>query len=135
MIRKAIEDLGYSNEESKKIWATIKLLVKLHNWEDGLSDMSANNLVNSWFADPNIQEYLGINSYDGVLWYQGEAFVEMESCLKVLAHINQQQSLPGKLEPQTSAASEKFLEELHLAAEKSQYRVEQLLSAFPAEDE
>jgi glycosidase len=135
MIRKSIEDLGFSNEESSQIWSNTKLLIKLQNWEDELNDTSASILVNSWFTDPFIQEYLGINSYDGVLWYQGEAFAELEDCLFIVSCIHQQQSLPGKQEDQIPTSAEMFLKKLHQAAEKSHYRVEQLLGEFPLEDE
>jgi hypothetical protein len=100
-----------------------------------LIDTTENALVNSWFADPFIQEYLGINSYDGVLWYQGEALAELEDFLLILSCIHQQQSLPGQQELQISTSAEMFLRKLHQAAEKSHYRVEQLLGEFPLEDE
>jgi hypothetical protein len=135
MVRKSIEDLGYSNDESRQLWSNTKLIIKLQNWENQLIDTSANALVNSWFADPFIQEYLGINSYDGVLWYQGEAFAELEDCLLILSFIHQQQSFAGQQELQISTSAEVFLRRLHQAAEKSQYRVEQLLGEFPLEDE
>jgi hypothetical protein len=135
MIQKSIEDLGYSNDESRQLWNSTKLLIKLQNWENQLSDTSANVLLNSWLADPFIQNYLGINSYDGILWFHGEAFSELEDSLFILSCIHQQQSLPGKQENQISTSAEMFLKKLHLAAEKSHYRVEQLLGEFPLEDE
>jgi hypothetical protein len=53
---------------------TIRLITAQQEWFEPQVGLSASQILENWLNDTEIQGYLGINRYKGVLWFNQEAF-------------------------------------------------------------
>ena len=111
-------------------------MVAQQNWADGIPNKkkTAGSLLKSWLSDPEIQDYLRINRYEGILWFNKEALDNLLRGLLAIALITT--STDEKLsEPQISKRnleSYKIIKKIHTAAQKSGYQVDKLIAGVEA---
>jgi hypothetical protein len=89
-------------------------------------------IANTWFKNPIIQDYLGVNSFEGLSWFNKESF---ETCLELtlLAYVlnNLPMRLKNKQEIHELKKSSLMIKDSFLAKlSKSNYQVEKFLSYF-----
>ena len=110
--------------------AVIKLLTSHRHWFDLRDGKRTAPILESWLKDSDIQQFLGVNRYDGVLWFNKEAFDRMLRWMFLLAAVEM------TAEPLTKAEFGKrivtvyeILEKLRQAEQESGYQVDKLLAA------
>ncbi len=125
-------EMGVDEAESWHIVNRVKLMISEQNWMKPTSRRSAHQLVLSWLEDPEIRVFLGVNRYQGILWFNQQAFDTFLSWLYVIAII-QSGSRPGNtpssfIEGVLSLYD--VISEIKQSEEKSGFQVDQLIQAL-----
>ncbi len=109
----------------------LKILVAKQNWFERFSakKKKAASLLELWLNDPDIQEYLRINRYEGVLWFNKEAFDRLTRGLLAVAVIGLQTSSDLSAEQVQTRTLDcyKVIRRIRKASKKSGYQVERLM--------
>ncbi len=127
----ALREFGLDDAAVSRGVRLIGLLTTNLRWftPDGPAGLKAYHTLEVILKDGDGQQFLGINRYDDVLWFKGEALDELLWWLFLIAVI--QTSADPKL-PATAAAAAiaepyKITRELLRAGRKAEYQVENLL--------
>lgn len=131
IISQTLQELGLDEAAAWKGVMVAKLLAACEDWcaQDGQLEERAFSVLNSWLADGQVQGFLGINRYQGVLWFNREAFNEL------LWWLFTAQAVMRSTEEGDRAAGLALMDcyslaaALQSAAERSEYQVEKLLEA------
>jgi hypothetical protein len=86
ILANSLQDLDIDAEIAWNIVTCIKALVRHQNWylDNTPKRGRAFRILESWIKDEDIHQYLNINSYAGILWFNKEA---MESILRWMLSI------------------------------------------------
>lgn len=132
----AFQGLGQDAGAADRAVSLVRLLVAHQGWYDGglAASQRPIHALQGWFTDQEVQGYLGVNRYQGVLWFNQEAFDEWLGWMDTLAIISL--LAEGGYEPQrlaergeAAAARHAVIQALRKAAKKSRYQVEYLFAA------
>ena len=74
IIAKTIQELGQDENRAWQSVNTIKLLTTHQLWYEGIGTLSVYQILETWLVDTEIQQFIGINRYKGVLWFNKEGF-------------------------------------------------------------
>jgi hypothetical protein len=110
-----------------------KLLISCENWCEtgGPAEEQAYTVLSAWLADAEVQSFLAVNRYQGILWFNRESFKELlwwlyaAAAIKISARPDQ----PAETVGQELAACYELIHRLDTAGEGSEYQVEKLLEA------
>jgi len=71
--------IGYDNSSASINLVLVKILTSNSDWFSSFENRtkSIREILNGLFADPSVQDYLQINRYKGVLWFNKESFDEL----------------------------------------------------------
>ncbi len=126
VIERQLQQLGLESTEAGRVVDTIRLLLAVEGWwatgDDEIVDL-APVMAELVSFDPG-RTHLGVNRWDGVLWYQAEAFDELVRWLRVVAMVETWDD-PGAME-----AVDEALERLNTAGEACGCRVAELLKSL-----
>jgi len=120
-------------------WDTVtcvKILVKHQNWFNGASPTNVRTLdiLQKWLSDPDVQQYLKINTYQDTVYFNKEA---MESLLRwmltigiISVLVNEKKT--GLRQPDGSVNQDiitiyEKIKKIQIAVEKSEYKIGNLL--------
>ena len=127
----ALVGFGLDEADAWKSVGIVKVLTNHQDWYDQLRDENQLDLrvVSDWLEDGEIQRFLKVNRYQGILWFNHESFVMLLQWMVAIVIID------TLADPQVSqVAKVKTLTELKAlytrlksAELKSEYRVEKLL--------
>jgi glycosidase len=133
IIAGALQDLGVEPSAAWQAVGLVKLLTthqrSLMSSVPGEKQVSA--ILQSLLEDGEVQQFLQVNRYDDVLWFNHEAFDQLLGWLFLVAMV---EAGEDPLRPATEVV-ESFLEyypiiqKLRVAEQKSGYQVEKLLAA------
>ncbi|HEY89998.1 MAG TPA: alpha-amylase [Thermoflexia bacterium] len=132
VIARALRELGVAEEPTRHALATIKLFIGHRRWLGGaesLGAVTALDLLQTALCEPAVQAYLGVNRYEGVLWFNQEAF---EHFLWYLLMLETVELLAGDAPEKARAeiaAGYEIITQLLAAEEKSGYQLAKLLAA------
>jgi glycosidase len=119
---------AYSSEAESI--ALLKILVAQQSWVANVPKKKpALKLLETWLSDPEIQDYLRVNRYEGVLWFNKEAFDNLLRSLLSVALISNISKGSEVLEKTSTLNLKgyKIIRKIHKAAKKSGYQIEKLL--------
>jgi glycosidase len=136
IIAGTLQDMGL--DEGAAWWAvtTIKILANHQRWfeipvsEPG-KDGTAYRVLESWMEDDEVQQFLRVNRYQDILWFNGETFEQLLWGMSLVAEITVRADPLRSADEiaQAIAAYRGAVNKLQQAKEKSEYRVERLLGA------
>ncbi|HEX7972958.1 MAG TPA: alpha-amylase family glycosyl hydrolase [Anaerolineales bacterium] len=136
IITACLVDLGLSAAAAQRSVAIIKLLIGRERWcvSPAEADSSAYRILQGWLNSAEIQGFLGVNRYQGVLWFNKESFVELAWWLFVLSTIDITAAESGAGGASSDGAKTitgcyEIVQKLLDAEEQSGYQVEKLLEA------
>jgi glycosidase len=121
-----LRELGLDEIASWRSVTLIKLLTIHQGW---FKEKRANQVLESLLKDNEVQQFLQINRYNDILWFNREAFDDLIWWLRLLAAI-EISSDPKRLTHQVARDLEDcdgMIQRLSEAAKKSGYQVEKLL--------
>jgi len=125
VFQRTIRDLGIDVEETEKITEAVRLLLDLDRWWSGESDVvdPARFLANLMSRDPG-RSFLGINRWDGELWYRAEAMQELLMWFAAVAEID------APADPEVLEAIDEILDLLTEADAASGFKVVDFMAAL-----
>jgi hypothetical protein len=128
IIAATLQDLG--SDEGAAWWAVglIKLLISHQHWFDLQAPKKdyAYLALQSWLEDGEVQRFLQVNRYQGILWFNQEAFENLLSWFAAAAAVqiisNQPDQAAGRI-----TGNHETIQHLLEAEAKSAYQIERLL--------
>ena len=128
-----LQDLGLDDATAWQAVAAIKLLAT-HQCclEAGAAEENrAYQMLESWLRDDEAQRFLGVNRYQGILWFNKEA---LEELLRWTFAVTMVDITANPLRPEGEVAGDIMacydtVKELQWAEAESEYQVERLLEA------
>jgi hypothetical protein len=129
----ALRDLGLDEAAAWRAMGQIKLFTSHQCWfatDVPDAQTRAHHVLAALLQDDEVQQFLQVNRYQGVLWFNKEAFEQLLWWLLLLAvvAIAADAARPAAETVQEIVASYQIVQQLRQAAEKSEYRVEKLLA-------
>jgi len=129
-----LRDLGL--DEGAAAWAVgvVKILVKHQRWyePEASGKEQADQALLSWLKDGEVQRFLQVNRYLGVLWFNHESFGQLLGWMLSLAAV--EISANSILSPEQAAAelvaTYEMVEKLTEAEARSEYQVAKLIEAM-----
>jgi len=144
IIAGTLRDLGLDEPSAWGAVAVIKLLIAHQRWFEPVirpgrdrpgvkvpEGQRAYQVLETLLKDGEVQQFLQVNRYQGVLWFNKEAFEELMGWLLVMAEIELRAD-PGRSAARVKrelAVCRQVIERLLEAEEASGYQVERLLAA------
>lgn len=128
IIAAVLQSMGQSEADAWRGVGIARILVKHGQWQPAESIAET---LNTWLADADVQGFLGVNRWQGVLWFNHEAFQEFLAWLTVAAtlQIAVSEGADFKASSKQLAACRKAIARLQAAEEQSGYQIEKLLEA------
>jgi hypothetical protein len=123
IIAGALRDFGLEESAAWRAVGLIKLLTTHQRWFK--PEATAYQVVQTLLNDSEVQQFLQVNRYQEVLWFNKETFEELLWWLDVIAAI--ELSLAAKDVPNAIVAAHEVIQQLQQAKEKSEYQVEKLM--------
>ncbi len=133
IIAGALQDLGLDEGAAWQAVTTIKILTSHQRWfeTEAPKKKQAYRVLESWLKDDEVQQFLQVNRYRGVLWFNKEAFEQLLWWMLLVAVVT------ISADPLRSAAEVSqeivtaydIVRKLQQAEEESGYQVEKLLEA------
>ncbi len=83
ILNQTIFDLGLDESGAWRATNTTKLLITHQDWAQVLTkpgrisrQRAAYNILQTWLKDSDVQRFIGVNRFQGMLWFNKEAFAE-----------------------------------------------------------
>ncbi len=148
LVLSAFRQRSQDDEAAKRQVLLLKILTTQSNWYLQCDRKNAANfMLSSWLTDVDIQKYLMVHRYQGVLWFNKEAFETLCWWLFALAALGKtsEENRPQKSQRTTQAPTDEpaestngtlacyhMIQQLLQAMQISKYQVEKLLLAVAA---
>ena len=132
IIANTLINMGLSEHVSWRSLGIIKLLNSHQDWYDGQipKKQRAYHALQSWLRDNELQQFLGVNRYQDVLWFNSESFQELLWWMFLISLVKTSPKMgQSDLGAQEIITQYEVITELLKAAEESGYQVEGLLEA------
>ncbi len=131
VITEAVENLRTDKTNSQKLIQIIKILTAHQRWFDPHESKSLNPsyILENLLNDNDVQQFLGINRYQSILWFQKERYEELLNWLLIIAVIDAASDTDRSTSEIENLIWDRYsaVEILQNAEKKSEYRVEKLL--------
>ena len=118
--------LHKDEKQTHQLSILIRILIAQQDWVK----KSPTSLLNTWFADSDIQSYLGINRFQDILWYNQDAYKDLLWWLNTINVIqtmtNPELDESAKLGYLLSGYE--IIQVLRKAGERSEYQLNNLLN-------
>lgn len=126
-------DLGLDKGATDHATRVLGALVSRQDWaRAGCEEPAAAvRILEEWLADPDVQAVVGVNRWEGDLWFNREAFTEFLGWMLAVAIVDvrsDQAFSPEEADERVRGCAE-LIDRLRAAVEESGYRVEGLLDA------
>jgi len=126
-------DLGLEEEAAWRSVALIKLLTRYQHWFQVKVSAAnqAHQILESLLKDSEVHQFLKVNRYDDILWFNREAFDELTRWLLRVATMEINSSLrPTSQRINEMKRCKEIIGKWEEAEEKSEYQVARLLQAL-----
>lgn len=124
--------LGLEKDDAWRLVAAIRLMINQQGWYERSANLGPRQILEIWLNDIEVQQFLGINRFKEILWFNKEAFDQLANWMALLA------LLDSASDPQAGSAelveiligTDEIVARLKAAADISEYRVTSLLEAI-----
>jgi hypothetical protein len=138
----ALQDLGLGEDKAWQAVALIKLLTTHQRWSEGSAldpaqpagtaipdapRLCAYRVLETLLKDDEVQQFLRVNRYGDVLWFNKEAFEELLRWLLRVETIQAVATQPAEPALAEVLAAHEVIQQLRRAEEESGYQVEELV--------
>jgi glycosidase len=117
-IARVLRELGANEADADRFVSAVKVAVAEQAWH-AETPLDGGRLVSRLLADDEARRFMGVNRYQGVLWFNKERFDELLDWLQLAATLQQAENL---------AACERLGAKLAVAASEAGYQVDKLLT-------
>ncbi len=133
-IRAVLEALGLDDASARNSLAVIKLLTTYQRWcaMKGTGEKQTYTLLESLLKDHEVRQFLQVNQYDNIWWFNKEAFEEMLWWLMMVAGltVGSDPLRPVKSLVEDLQECYAIVQTWQKAEEQSEYQVEKLLTGL-----
>jgi hypothetical protein len=130
---RSLQDLELTESEALNSVGIIKILVRRQTWFESipLNNQSAYTLLRSLLEEEDVRQFLQINRYQNVLWFNKEAFEQLLGWLVAISVIslNSDPDMGITQLDDEIVNQYRVLQQLKKAQSKSDYQLEKLLEA------
>jgi glycosidase len=128
-----LQDLGLTEDAAWRAVAMAKILVSHQRWQDLKAPQKKRTyqVLVSWLQDGEVQQFLGVNRYGGVLWFNHEAFGQLLAWMLTLAAVEisaDPERTPDEV-AQAIVDCYDVIKKLQQAEQTSEYQVVKLMEA------
>ncbi|MFQ5901917.1 MAG: hypothetical protein ACE5IH_10220, partial [Thermodesulfobacteriota bacterium] len=131
IINNVLQDIGTDDPSARQTVTIIKLLTSHQRWFEvhAPEKERAHQVLETLLKDDEIQQFLQVNRYHNVLWFNQEAFEQLLRWMMVVAVI---ETCSDSLRPKTEVREEiirhyDIIHKLHQSGDESGYQVGRLL--------
>jgi glycosidase len=133
IVESSLWDLGLDQEAALQASALIRVLTAHQAWfrDEAPGQDRAYQVLVSWLRDSEVQRLLGVNRYQGILWFRQESFDQLLDWMLLVAAIDSV-AVQGRAAQETAreiVEQYRIARELHQAEQASGFQVERLLEA------
>jgi hypothetical protein len=129
----ALQDLGLNDPSARRAVTVIKLLTSHQRWfaVEATEKIRGYPVLEALLRDGDVQQFLQVNRYRDVLWFNKEAFEQLLGWLLVLAVIAAGADRARPLAEALKDLMDQYgvVRDLQRAGQESEYQVEKLLAA------
>jgi hypothetical protein len=121
--------MGVETQTAEQMIQKIRLLISFQHWYKQHGNDTLRELTEFWFSQEDIQKYLNINRYKGVLWFNKEAFEEFLWWMSVIQAIESlsDESLSASERVETILNTREITHAIMEAENSSDFQVNRLL--------
>ena len=126
VLGRTLQEMGVDSGAADRAVALVKLLTANQQWfvfkTPPAAGRAAFTALNALLRDSDVQQFIGVNRYDRVLWFNQQGYEQLCAWL----------ALPAAVADAPAAKTKErmaMIASLRAAAEKSEYQVETLLAA------
>ena len=94
-LAETLREAGMQEEQIQEQLLLLRLGISQQDWYDLARKQPFEILVKSWLAEPEIQAYLRVNRYQGILWYNHEAFESFTWWMSLIAVVSELSNSSG----------------------------------------
>jgi hypothetical protein len=132
VIGSGLADLGLEEATVRRSMGLVKILTRHQRWfiTESSDPMKARGILELLLKDGEVQQFLQVNRYNDIWWFNKEAFEELLWWLMLISSV---EIGSNPLRPVNEMARDlegcwSMIQTLQEAEEKSEYQVEKLLS-------
>ena len=125
-LQAALTEFGYSDDVAADAVLLVRALTAHQNWCEEYDD-DGHALAATLMSDGDVQAFTRVNRFQGVLWFNKERFERLLRWMDLIAAVARRVEAPPDADT-IRASCTRLVESLTEAAERSGYRVEQLLA-------
>ncbi|MDD3845393.1 MAG: alpha-amylase family glycosyl hydrolase [Syntrophorhabdaceae bacterium] len=127
IIGETLGELGYDEKEARAAQLLIKIFTTHQSW---CEEPNARAVLTSLMADGDVHYFLGVNRYQGVLWFSKEAFNDMIAWMHFTAGVSIMSREGAEERKMLDGLRECFkaIGMLHRASLSSEYQLEKLMT-------
>lgn len=131
-LARAIEETmskdGCTPLEIQSAIQAIKIGIRHKDWYIDAGNESEKQLLRKWLSDSTIQNFLKVNRYNDILWYNREAFGELLTWLQAMALVEgQKKLLASSTVAETLLGTHETMKKYKALDKKSGYQVMKLI--------
>ncbi|MBC8161538.1 MAG: hypothetical protein H7Z42_10010, partial [Roseiflexaceae bacterium] len=120
------QELGVDGDRAAQQSLLVKKLVTYQRWFETPAPDQAYRVLELIMGDPGVQRMIGVNRYQGVLWFNREQFEQLLAWMQFLAGVTIQAELADDHAAQLASAHA-TIATLRQAADQSEYQVAKLM--------
>jgi len=77
LVTKALSQLGFGDYEAWKACQAVRWMITNTSWLEEIQTLKTPQLLDKWLQDEQLREYIEVNEYNKVLWFNQEKFEDM----------------------------------------------------------
>ena len=130
------QQLGFSEEKTGQMIRSVRLLIGQQDWYKNNGRLPVGQILGNWLSDSEVQNFLGVNRFKDILWFNKEPFREFNRWMLIIASLQNcsYQTGVAPLFVESVLASYEIYQQLNLAVDHSDFQVSKLLDAVAEVD-
>jgi glycosidase len=129
IIEETLIEMELDEGQAQEGLLAVRALISQQAW--ALKSKKAPKILTSWLRDEDIQRLLGVNRYQGILWFNKEAYERLLRWMLAIAVVTTltNETLTNKQKDKAVQTQWVLIQKLEQAALASEYQVEKLIQA------
>ena len=125
----AFSQMNFTEAEISHSLKALRLITSQQDWYSLIGKKPLPQIARAWFSTPEIQDFLQVNRFEGILWYNREAFADFLWWMAVTAfiHCEMNPQCTRSDSAETLLGCYSILQRLLKADQSSEFQLEKLL--------